>query len=185
MKNKKYSKSFEIALSAMCCAVASGALALGILSDVLLGLGYFVGIIALMAPLSKKFYWGDFLAYAGTCILAVALGAAAKFWDLVPFIMFFGLHPLVNALQKKFKINKILAFVIKAAWFDGALVASLFIVLGGTVGFEFLPPQTAEFINRYKYLLIFTAGTLFFAVYDHLIFRCQAVMDAIMYKIKR
>lgn len=186
MKEKKPSKSFEIALSAMSCAVASAALAMGILSGFFTGMGYFVAIIALMAPLSKKFYFGDFLAYLGTCILAVALGfAPIKFWDLVPFVVFFGLHPLVNALQKKFRINFALAYIVKALWFDATLILGYFLVFGGVLGGAFLPARVFEFINKYIYVLIFTAGTLIFAVYDYLIFRCQRLMDYLVGRIKK
>ena len=113
MGKKKYSHSFEIALSAISCAVAVICLLLGFWSDVLLASGYLFGIIALMVPLSKQFYWGGFLAYVGTVILAIIMGAAVRFWDIVPFIMFFGLHPLINALQVRFKINRWLALAIK------------------------------------------------------------------------
>lgn len=177
--------SFIIALSAISCAVASGALALGIISPILTGAGYFVGIIALMVPLSKKFYLGGFLAYVGTCILAVVLGAAVKFWDLVPFVMFFGLHPLANALQQKFKINKIIALIVKALWFDATLIAGYYLVFGGFIVGAFLPENISVFINKYILVFIFTLGTLVFAVYDHLIIRCQALVDALVYRIKK
>lgn len=185
MKEPKYSQSFKIALSALSCAVAVIFLSLGLLSGYLTALGYLVGILALMAPLSKKFYLGGFLAYAGTCILAVALGAAAAFWDLVPFIMFFGLHPLVNALQLKFGINKWLAFAIKVLWFDGTLIAGYFLIYGGAIGWNFLPEAVSAVINRYIYLFVFTAGTAMFFVYDRLIFRCQRMVDAAVARIAK
>ncbi|MFQ7077672.1 MAG: hypothetical protein ACLRSW_06880 [Christensenellaceae bacterium] len=40
--------------------------------------------------------------------------------------MFFGLHPLVNALQLKFKVKRWIA-AVKAVWFD----ASMFRLAGG------------------------------------------------------
>ena len=100
MGKRKYSHSFEIALSAISCAVAVVCLLVGFWSDILLASGYLFAMVALMVPLSKRFYVGGFLAYMGTVILAIIMGAAARFWDLVPFIMFFGLHPLINCLQE-------------------------------------------------------------------------------------
>lgn len=193
MPKKNNSKSFEIALSGIACAVSVIFLSLGILSGWLLGTGYFVGIIALMLPLTKKFYLGDFLAYLGTCVLTVVLGAAAKFWDLVPFVMFFGLHPLINSLQKsgdgKTKLNavlyKILCFIAKALWFDGTLIVGYFLVYGGVLGGSLFPENVYEVINRYIYLLIFTVGTAIFFVYDHLIFRCQRALDYFMSRIRK
>ncbi|MDE7083791.1 MAG: hypothetical protein K2O81_00950, partial [Clostridia bacterium] len=85
-KNNRFN-SFEIALSGVSCGIAVLFLSLGILSGWLLATGYFVGVLAMLIPLSKDFFKGGFGAYVGTCILTVIMGAAAKFWDLVPFIM--------------------------------------------------------------------------------------------------
>ena len=134
MSGKKYPRSFEIALSAISCAVAVIFLLLGFWSDVLLATGYLLGVIALMVPLSKQFFRGAALAYIATCILAVILGAAAKFWDLVPFIMFFGLHPLINALQIRFKVNRWIALAVKAVWFDFTLWVAYILVFNGILG---------------------------------------------------
>ena len=181
----KYSRSFEIALSAISCAVAVAFLWLGILSGYLLGLGYLIGILALMVPLSKQFYLGDFLAYVGTCVLTLILGAVAQFWELVPFIMFFGLHPLANALQLKFRVNRWLALAVKAIWFDCTLIAGYFLVFGGIFGASFLPPEVFEIINTYIYAFIFTLGSVAFFVYDYLIFKCQIMINSLVFRIRK
>lgn len=182
---KRKNRSFQIALSGISCAVAVIFLSLGIISGFFIATGYMFGILALMVPLSKNFYLGDFLAYLGTCILALIFGAAAGFWDLVPFIMFFGLHPLINALQKKFKVNKWLALAVKAVWFDCTLIASYFIIFGGVLGGSFLPDEVYRVVNDYIYLLIFTLGTAFFILYDYLIFKCQSAVNIMVRKIKK
>ena len=184
MGKNKYSRSFEIALSAISCAVAVVLLLVGFWSDVLLATGYLLAMLALMVPLSKQFYRGGALAYLGTVILAIVLGAAARFWDLVPFIMFFGLHPLINSLQIKFNINRWIALAVKAVWFDFTLwVAYLLIfggVLGGTEGNAFY-----DFVNRYIYLFIFVGGTLVFFPYDYLIFKMQITVNKLVYRIRK
>lgn len=191
MPKNKNNKSFEIALSGISCAISVIFLSLGILSGWLLATGYFIGILALMLPLSKKFYLGGFLAYLGTCILTVIMGAAAKFWDIVPFVMFFGLHPLINSVQLKFRKSgkfgwrDALWFVLKALWFDATLIAGLFLVYDGVLGGSLFPQDVYDVINKYKYLLAFTAGTLVFAVYDFLVFRCQRAVDFLIGKIKK
>lgn len=182
---KRGNPSFQIALSGISCAVAVIFLSLGIISGIFVATGYTLGILALMVPLAKNFYLGDFLAYIGTCILALIFGAAVGFWDLVPFIMFFGLHPLINALQKKLNINKWLALAVKAAWFDCTLIASYFIIFGEIIGGSFLPQDVLKVVNDYIYLFIFTLGTAFFVFYDYLIFRCQKVINYIVNKIKK
>lgn len=184
MGRRNNSRTFEIALSAIACAIAAGALALGLLSGWLVGTGYVIAVTALMLPLSKQFFWGDFLAYLGTVILAVVLGAVVKFWDLVPFAMFFGLHPLANCLQIRFNINKWLAFAIKAVWFDCTLIAGYFLiyVLGGIA----LPEQVEAIIGGWRlYVIIFTAGTALFWVYDYLIFKLQIAINRLVYRIRK
>lgn len=185
MGKRKYSKSFELALSAVSCAVAVIFLMLGFWSDVLLATGYLLGILALMVPLSKQFYLGGFLAYAGTVILALVLGAAARFWDLVPFIMFFGLHPLINALQLRFNVNKWLALAIKAVWFDFTLWVSYILIFGGVLGGAQSELEIYRFINEYILWIIFIGGTLIFWLYDYLIFKCQIVINKLVYRIRK
>lgn len=182
MGSKKNSPTFEIALSGISCAVAAGALALGLLSGYLVATGYLVGIVALMIPLSKQFFKGGFLAYVGTCILAVVLGAAVKFWDLVPFAMFFGLHPLLNALQIRFKINKWLALAIKTVWFDCTLIAGYFLIY--VVGGISLPAEIETIINGWRlYVIIFTLGSAIFFVYDYLMFKIQIAVNTLVFRI--
>lgn len=185
MGKNKNSHTFELALSGICCAVASCALALGILSGYLTATGYVIGIAALMVPLSKQFFKGGFLAYAGTCILAVVLGAAVKFWDLVPFAMFFGIHPLINCLQIRYKVNRWLAYILKALWFDGTLIAAYFLVFGGVLGGSFFPETFYEILNKYIYIFIFTLGTALFFGYDYLIFKCQIAVNMLVCMIRK
>lgn len=187
MGKDRKNKTFEIALSGISCAVAAVSLSLGIMTGLgaLTATGYLLAVIALMVPLSKQFFWGDFLAYIGTVILAVVLGAAVKFWDLVPFVIFFGLHPLANALQIRFKINRWLALAIKAVWFDCTLIVGYYLVFGGMLGGSLFPEEVYEVINRYIFLLIFTVGTVGFVIYDYLIFKCQILINRIVFRIKK
>lgn len=185
MPKNKNSRSFEIALSGVSCAVAVLFLSLGILSGWLLATGYFIGVIALMLPLSKQFYRGGFLAYAGTCVLTVIMGAAAKFWDLVPFVMFFGLHPLVNALIKKSKLNQWIFLPLKALWFDAMLIVGYYLVYGGVMGGTLFPEPVYDTINKYFFLLVFTVGTVAGIIYDFLVSRCQVAVNALVVRIRK
>jgi hypothetical protein len=183
MSKKRNSKSFEITLSAVSCAVAVVFLYLGTFNTYMLATGYLMAEVSLMLPLSKQFYWGDALAYVGTCILTILLGALGRVWVLVPFIIFFGLHPLINALQLRFKINKWLAFIVKAAWFDLSLWAAYALVFGSSIGNPDLPYY--DIINQYVLLFIFIGGTIIFLPYDYLMYKCQMGVNALVYRIKK
>lgn len=181
---KRPSKSFEIALSAIACAFAAITLTLGAYVDVLLAAGYLLAVFALMVPLSKEFVWGCALAFIGASLLSF-LSSAFKILNLAPFMMFFGLHPLVNFLQKKY-IHRlpvhIAVFFGKALWFDGVLLFMWFLVgpLFGITELSFYP-----YLQQYLYYIVFFGGTLFFAAYDYMIFLCQRSVNAIVRRIRR
>ena len=181
---KRPSKSFEIALSAIACAFAAMALTMGTYVDVLLAAGYLLAVFALMVPLSKEFVWGAALAFLGASLLAFLfnIGGILK---LVPFMIFFGLHPTVNFLQKKY-VRKpplhLLFFVIKALWFDGVLLF-LWFMLGPLFGLEEL--TFYPFLQRNLYYIVFFGGTVLFALYDYMMFLCQRSVNAVVRRIGR
>ena len=166
--------SYEIALSALACAVATVLLTVGVYSEILLFTGYLLGCIALMMPLAKKSYVGYALAYVATCILSILFNAA-RFWDLLPFIMFFGLHPLIYELQLKLKINRWLAFAIKALWFD----ATMYLIWR----FTFDMTTSIEFVDKYIWLILLVGGTLFFVFYDYIMYKWRAIVNRLVRRI--
>lgn len=175
---KKPSKSFEIALSALAAAFAAGFLMLGTLNPFLLATGYLVATFALMVPLAKQFVWGSALAYLAAGLIALPLGL----WKIVPYAVFFGLHPIVNFLQKKYVKRvpfKVLCLLLKAVWFDLAMWLS-FYVLTAMAGMTF-----PDYVTRFLYYFIFLAGTLFFVAYDIMIFFCQRSADLAVRRIRR
>ena len=167
--------AYEIALSALACALATIILVLGVYSDVLLFTGYLFAAIALMLPLAKESWWGYALAYIATCILSFVF-AAARFWDIIPFAMFFGLHPLINELQLKTRINRWLACGIKAIWFDATLwVIWKFVVL--TTG--------VTYFDRYIIPIILIAGTALFVLYDYASYKCRYLVNRLVHRITK
>lgn len=181
---KRPSKSFEIALSAIACAFSALALTLGTYVDVLLAAGYLLAIFALMVPLAKDFYWGNALAFIGASLLAFLFNIGGIL-RLVPFMIFFGIHPLINYFQKKY-VHKlpvhIAVFFVKALWFDGVLLF-LWFVLGPVFGLNEL--TFYPYLEKYLYYIVFFAGTLLFAGYDYMIFLCQRSVGAIVRRIRR
>ena len=169
--------AFEIALSAIACAFATIFLSLGVLNNFLLATGYIVGCFALMLPLAKGFVWGDVLAYIATVLLTLLFGGISVPWRIVPFILFFGLHPLVNHLQVRLRWNTTLLLILKAIWFDVAMYLVWRFVFDMTTNFSWL--------DEYIIPAILIGGTLFFAVYDRMIYKCQDVVNQVVYRIKK
>ena len=168
--------SHEIALSALACAIATICLTVGVYSAILLFTGYLIACIALMLPLAKKSYVGYVLAYIATCLLALIFNASG-FFDLLPFIMFFGLHPLVNELQLKVKINRWLACAIKALWFD----VSMYIVWR----FVFGMTTTIPIIDEYIVYVLLIFGTAFFIPYDYVMYKWRFAVNTLVKRITK
>lgn len=168
-------RSFKIALSAVSCALAVVFLTLGMYVPFATVSAYIFACFAIMIPLSKDFRLSAFLCYVATCILSLLFGGVGNFWRLFAFIIFFGLHPIVNSLQVRFNINRWLALVVKIIWFDVSMwliweFAGLFVV------------QYA-WVEKYIILLIGVVGSALFIVYDFIMFRCQRIIAFYVNKI--
>ena len=166
----------QIALSALSCALATIFLTLGLYVDVLLLTAYLLACVALMLPLSKNCYVGYVLAYLATCILSFFFGAS-RFWELLPFIMFFGLHPIVNELQLKIKINKWVACFVKALWFDG----TLYVIWR----FVYVMTTPIPYLDKFIIPIILVVGTLFFIFYDYAAYKWRAAVNILVRRISK
>ena len=158
----------ELALSALSCAFVTIFMTVGVYSELLLFTGYLFSELALMLPLAKKSYKGYAFAYVGGSILSLIFNAA-RFMDVLPFIFFFGLHPLVNELQLNSKINTWVACFLKEAWFD----AAMYVVWR----FVFKMTTTISLIDAYILPVILIFGTAFFVFYDYTAYRCRAIVN--------
>ncbi len=168
--------AYEIALSALACAIATIFLTVGVYTEVLLFTGYLFACVALMLPLSKQSYLGYILAYLATSLLTLVF-ISFRFWDLLPFIMFFGLHPLVNELQLKIKINRWIACAIKALWFDLTMYLTWRFLFGMTT--------TVAIVDKLIIPLILVFGTVFFVFYDYVTYHCRAVVNTTVNRLRK
>ncbi len=172
---KKFS-TYQIALSALACALATIFLTLGVVSEVLLFTGYMLGGIALMLPLAKQSYLGYVLAFIATCVLS-CIFASFRFWDILPFVMFFGLHPLVNELQLKWKINRYVALIVKALWFDLTMFLIWKVVFAITT--------SIPVIDGYILPIILVVGTVLFWGYDYIMFSWRNIVMRLVRRISK
>ena len=160
----------------MSCAIAAIALTVGTLYTPLLFTGYLFAGFALMIPLAKKCWWGDVLAFIGASLIALMFNGF-NFFDTLPFIMFFGLHPLVNALQLKFKVKRWIAAPVKAVWLD----VSMYLVWRLVFGMN----TAIGFVDRSSIPIVVIGGTAFFFRYAYMIFKCQVSVNQIIGRIIR
>ena len=171
---KKRFSAYEIALSALSCAMATILLTIGVYSEILLFTGYLFSCIALMLPLAKGSYRGYILAYIATCLLSFLFNPA-RIVDILPFVMFFGLHPLINELQLKIKINRWVACAVKALWFD----FTMFIIWKVL----FMATTTVPFVDRYFLPILLVLGSAFFVFYDYVMYRWRGIVNVTVKRI--
>ena len=173
-------KSFQVALSAISCALAVIFMAAGLNIPMAFASGNVLASLALMLPLAKEMRLGGFLAYAGACLLCLPFGGIAQFYKLFPFVVFFGLHPLVNSFQQRLKINRFVAFAVKDVWFVGSMMLSWLL-------FDAAVEISLPFAWMYDWiwLLIAAGGTVLFFVYDWLILRAQRIVNTYVARIDR
>ena len=150
-------KSKIITISAIASALGIVFLVLGTFISVIDISCVFMSSIIIMLPLYKKSLTGAFLSFISTAILSIFL-TGFRFQVIIPYAIFFGLHPIVNDFVTLKKINKWLALVVKTLWF----VASLFIIYKFTNMFVGLNQKIIDVI----YWVIPIGGILFFIPYD-------------------
>ncbi len=182
---KKPSKSFEIVLSAIACAVAAVAVTVGCYVNVLYAAGILLAVFAIMVPLSKDFIWGAALAFLGSALLAFMFCAFSIF-KLVPYILFFGLHPIINHIQLKYVKKKWihpLVLIVKAVWF--ILSMWLAFELLAVEFFAFDQTTWYEWVMQYFYYVLWIGGAVVFVAYDIMMFLCQKSVNALIRRIRR
>ena len=113
-------RSKMVAFSAVSAALCSVLLTVGAYFGFLDVSCYMFASVVLMIPLAFGSLLGAFLAYLAGGLLAL-LFSGANYFSILPYAVFFGLHPIVNAICVKFHVNKFLAYGVKALWFDGAV----------------------------------------------------------------
>ena len=173
-------RSFSVALSAVSCALASVFMIVGQTVPFAFATAYLFAAIALMLPLAKDLRLGGFLAYVATSLICLPFGLR-EFYKYLPFIAFFGLHPLANYLQRRHRLNRWAAFAVKAVWFTGVLCASWALFTATAVSSN----ELTEKLGGWIYLAIVAGGAVFFLLYDWLMLRCQRTVNAFVSKIDR
>lgn len=173
-------RSFQIALAAVSCALATVFMAIGLNIPAAFASGYLFASIALMLPLAKDMRLGGFLAYAATSLLCLLFGGIQQFYKFVPFLAFFGLHPLVNYLEHRHGWNRWLVGAVKTIWFVGVMELSWWL-FDRVLAIE-LP---YAWMNTWIWLLIAVGGAVFFIFYDWLMMRCQKLVDFYVSKVDR
>lgn len=177
MKLKR--RSFLIALSGVSCALCVLFLTLGNWISFLTIACYIFAACALMLPLAAGSRPAALLAFFAAVLLGFLFGGIWNPWRMFLFCLFFGLHPLANSLQEKWKLRSWLAFLIKAVWFDVALW------LTWEFAYEYFFDASVNWVERigdWIFLIIGLGGTLFVFFYDWALRRLQRMLTVYVTK---
>lgn len=169
MKNGKL-----ISVSAVSTALGVLFLSLGAYISTLDLSALFMSALVIMLPLSKNSLKAAFLTYGATAILALIIGMA-RFYVPLLYLLFFGLHPIVNYLQDKGGKKLWFLYPIKAVWFVGACFLMYY-------AFTMFALEI-QIVKEIMPLIITVVGLLFFVVYDLIMKRFQMVTERIVKRL--
>ncbi len=178
----KYSK--VIALSAVSAALAVIFIAVGAFVEIIDIVMVMAAGVAIMLPLAKKYYLGGFLAYLASAAIG-AFTAIANPVAVIIYAAFFGLYPVVNALQIKYRLNKIVCALVKDVWF--LLVMFLYYeMLVWWTGYDIFKDFAFIPQSLHAYLIpgLFIIGAVFFLFYDSVMLRVQFAVNRLVEKLK-
>ncbi len=164
-----------VALSSLCTAIASVLLVVGAYFPTLSYSCIFLASVVVLLPLSKDTYKGAVFTVIASALLSFLL-AGISFETALPYLIFFGFHPIVNKVLKEKKVNRFLAYLIKGVWFVGAmlicyLLTDMFVT-------------DNEVFKKYMIYIIIIGGSVLFIVYDYMMFYFQRAMDVISKRLK-
>ena len=169
MKNGKL-----IALSAISTALGVVFLILGAYIQTLDLSCLFMASLTVMLPLSKNSVKGAFLTYGATAILAFVF-AVSRFHLALLYLLFFGLHPILNYYHLKGIKKRWYLFIVKGVLFVGACYLMFF-------AFSMFVVENA-IISAILPWFIAILATLFYIVYDFIMIRFQKMTGSIVKRL--
>jgi hypothetical protein len=99
-------------------------LAVGYYTQLLEFFWYFMAALCVMAANALGGIRAALLAFASSALLALLL-CAFNLLFLLPYLLFMGLHPIVNAVIVRYRISPVIAHPVKAIWFCAWLLAMI------------------------------------------------------------
>ncbi len=168
-------KSKVIALSALTTAICTIFLVVGEFVAVFALSGAFLASVVMMLPLAKKSYLGAILALIASVLLSLLL-SSFRFEAILPFAIFFGPYPIVNAFLEDKKFNKIISLILKGIWFIGAILATYYlttIVIGDN-----------QFIKEHILPILIIGGAVLFLPFDYFMRSFQTQTNKLIERLK-
>ncbi len=168
-------KSRIVAISAICTAFTVLVLFIGTIYPPLDLTSILIASLIVMVPLSKGSALSAVLTVISSTVLAL-LFCAFRMQVILPYALFFGLHPILNYVIKQRGYKKRYWFVVKDIWFVLTVVLMQRFV-------EIFSIEI-EFIQRFLYAFLVTASAIGFLAYDYMIIKFQQHIDLLIKRLK-
>ncbi len=164
-----------IALSSLCTAFSATLLVVGAFFPTFSYSCIFLASVIILLPLAKGTYKGAALTVIASALLSFVI-ASFSFETSLPYVLFFGFHPIVNSFFKQKKLNRFLAYLIKDIWFVASMLICYFVTD--------LFITDNEFLKKYMIYIIIFGGSLLFIAYDYMFFYFQRAVDVLSKRLK-
>ncbi len=153
-----------IALSAVSTALGVIFLVIGAYFQTFDLSALFMSAIAIMLPLSKNSVKGALFTYFATALLSFCF-ALSRFYVPLLYVLFFGIHPIINYIQLNSKKKLWYLYILKCVWFIGVMFLmyysfTLFVV-------------EVEFVKRFIPIILILVGAITYIAYDFVMIRFQ------------
>jgi len=118
-------KHYRMTFSAFCAALGTVFLSVGFFTQFAAAFWIFLGSLCVLLSLETGKIQYAILTYFVIVVLSLLFNGFNIVF-LIPFVCFMGLCPMTYFEFTKFKLPKLLAYVIRQIWFIGSMIASAF-----------------------------------------------------------
>lgn len=174
-KSSRQEAIYQIALAGISAAVALLLVWLSVLVRFSTIAFYVAAGVALMVPLTKKYYISSVFAYVVSSVLAFVI--AGDIFSVVGYVAYFGPMSIATAIMYEKKVKWYFAYPAKIAYINGALALMYFVC--GTIMID------SSVIGQVHYAVIAVVGTIALLLIDFVMQRVYRVLIPVVSKAVR
>lgn len=129
--------------------------------------------LSMLLPIIKNDYVGAGLCYLSTALLAFLL--TGNIFGILPFAIFFGIHPIIVSLLIKLRVPIPIALIVKLIFANIAIFLA-WKFLGLAINWKDIP---------IPYYVLAIGGSMVFLIYDWFIIRMKEFLNYYLSRIDR
>ncbi len=166
---------YQLALAGISAAIALLFVWLSVLVRFSTVAFYVAASVAIMVPLTKRYYFAGFFAYAAAASLGFVI--AGDIYTVAGFVAYFGPMALITGIMCNKKVKWFIALPIKIIYINGALALLYFVC--NTIMID------ASIMDKIDYWVIAIVGTIALVLIDYVLQFVYARITPIVEKVLR